>query len=81
MVIDDKELKVQKQASVNGTLCTLYWHPTLETYFVCKDDKVIHVGSKSSSVYAPDNYDRLIKACLNQPCVTVTIVESSLAEV
>ncbi len=79
MVIDDKELQIKKQASVNGTLCTLTYHPRLKVYFVCKDAKVIYIGD--SDYFAPKEYDKLIEHCLNQPCVTVTIVESSLAEV
>jgi len=78
MVIDDKELKVQKQAHVNGTLCTLTYHQRLKTFFVCKDTTVIRI--ESSTYLAASAYDELIKVCLNQPCVTVTIVESSLAE-
>jgi hypothetical protein len=80
MIIEDSELQIKKQANVNGVLCTLSWHPTLETYFVCKDDKVIHIGSKGGVVYAPDNYDRLIERCLNQPRTVVNIVEGSLVE-
>jgi len=79
MVIDDKELQVVKQASVNGTLCTLSYHQRLKVFFVCKDTTVICI--EDSSYLASSAYDDLIKVCLNQPCTVVTIVESSLAEV
>ena len=78
MIIEDSELQIKKQATINGTVCTLSYHPRLKTWFVCRDTSVIHIDSMS--YLASSAYDKLIKQCLNQPCTVINIVEGSLVE-
>lgn len=77
MVIDDKELKIQKRAKVNGITCTWFRYPRLDVSFVLKNDDIVWAGAP---ILAKHEYDQLVSSCLEQ-IYQENIVEGSLAEI